>query len=495
MTESERTASSTTHLIRSSRARRNALLGILGLAVLAACHKSSDASTAPPTVASVTIAPTSGTVVVGQTLQLAATTYTQAGVVLTGQTETWTSSATTLATVSTTGLVTGIAPGTVTITVTSGTVSGTSTVVVIPIAAGAGPTLTSLSVGFQHTCGITTAGAAVCWGSNTTGQLGNGTTNNSATPVTASGGIIFKTITAGFSHSCAVTSSGAAYCWGDDTSGELGDGHSATINSSPSAVSGGLTFKSVTAGSSHTCGLTTAGVAYCWGSNESGDLGNGTVGGFSATPVPVAGGLTFASLSAGFIYTCGVTVGGAAYCWGGNGYGVLGNGTTIDSPTPVAVSGGLTFATVSAAGNSTCGVTTGGAAYCWGNSAQGQLGTGVSTVNSMTPVAVIGGFSAISVGTGSEHACAVATGGAAYCWGDNSFGELGLGSTSITVPTPGLVLGGLAFAAISAGNSFHTCGLTTAGAAYCWGYNDSGEIGNGTTGGFVATPVPVVGGS
>ena len=302
-------------------------------------------------------------------------------------------------------------------------------------------------------------------------------------------------MSAGFYHTCGVTTNGAAYCWGDNTSGQLGSGISATTSSSPVAVTGGLTFKAVSAGFSHTCGITTAGAAYCWGSNQSGDLGNATTGGLSATPVAVVGGLTFASVSAGALYNCGVTTSGAAYCWGGNGYGVLGNGTTLDSSTPVAVSGGFTFALISAGQDHSCGVTTGGATYCWGNSANGQLGTGVTAVNSSTPVAVIGGFTGAAITAGYIQSCGLATGGIAYCWGDNSFGELGTGTTSVSSPSPIAVIGGLTFSAISAGISFHTCGLTTAGAAYCWGYNDSGELGNGTTGGYRSTPVPVLGGS
>jgi alpha-tubulin suppressor-like RCC1 family protein len=488
------------HQLLSSRYARRALRArqlacAASVVLFAGCHKGADATAPSAAVASITVTPaTGGTVVVGQTLVLAATTYDASGKVLTGRVETWTSSNTALATVAA-GVVTGIAPGTVTITVTSETVTGTAAVVVTPVAVGAGPTLSALSAGFFHTCGVTLTGAAVCWGDNSFGQLGNATTTNAATPVTVAGGFNFKTVSAGFQHTCGVTTSGAAYCWGDNASGELGSGISASVSSSPVAVTGGLTFKAVSAGFSHACGLTTAGAAYCWGSNEAGDLGNGAIGGLSSAPVAVAGGLTFASLSAGAVYSCGVTTSGAAYCWGGNGYGVLGNGTTTDSPTPVAVSGGLTFSSVSAGEYHTCGVTTAGATYCWGNSVNGQLGTGVTTVNSSTPVAVIGGFTATAVSAGNIQTCALATGGIAYCWGDNSLGELGNGSTSVSSPTPLAVIGGLTFSAITSGISFHTCGLTTSGAAYCWGDNDSGALGNGTTGGFRSTPVPVVSGS
>ena len=148
-------------------------------------------------------------------------------------------------------------------------------------------------------------------------------------------------VSAGLSHTCGVTPSGATYCWGDNGYGELGNG-TTTSSATPVAVSGGLTFAAVSA-DNQTCGVTRSGAAYCWGQNRDGELGNGTETN-STTPVAVSGGLTFAVISAGVDHTCGVTSSGAAYCWGLNRNGQLGNGTETNSATPVAVSGGLTFA-------------------------------------------------------------------------------------------------------------------------------------------------------
>src|SRR5947199_232466 len=232
-------------------------------------------------------------------------------------------------------------------------------------------------------------------------------------------------------------------------------------------VTTGLTFAQVSAREYYACGVTTAGAAYCWGYNGDGELGNGTTT-TSPTPVAVSGGLTWAAVSAGLYHTCGVTTAGAAYCWGYNGDGQLGNGTTTNSPTPVAVAGGLTFATVSAGGRSACGVATAGRAYCWGYNGDGELGNGTTT-NSTTPVAVAGGLTFAAVSAGFNFACGVTTAGAPYCWGDNGFGELGNGTTTNS-PTPVAVAGGLTFATVSAGH-YHACGVTTAGAACCWGDN------------------------
>ena len=219
---------------------------------------------------------------------------------------------------------------------------------------------------------------------------------------------------------------------------------------------------SVSAGSIHTCGLTTPGDAYCWGFNDFGQLGDGSTTG-SLTPVLVSGGIRFSSISTRGGHTCRVTSVGDAYCWGENFRGQLGDGTRINRLTPVLVSGGLSFASVSAGWGNTCGVTTAGDAYCWGDNFYGQLGDG-TTINRLTPVAVAGGLTLASLSTGAQT-CGVTAAGDAYCWGDNRGGMLGDGTT-INRLTPVPVAGGLTFASLSTGAP--TCGVTTAGDAYCW---------------------------
>ena len=198
-----------------------------------------------------------------------------------------------------------------------------------------------VSAGSIHNCGVTTAGAAYCWGWNGFGQLGNGTNTKSNVPVAVTGGLTFQSVSAGSIHSCGVTTAGAAYCWGNNGhGGQLGNGTN-TKSNVPVAVTGGLTFQSVSAGSIHSCGVTTAGAAYCWGNNgHGGQLGNGT-NTKSNVPVAVTGGLTFQSVSAGLQHSCGVTTAGTAYCWGENKHGRFGNGTETNSNVPVLVD--LTF--------------------------------------------------------------------------------------------------------------------------------------------------------
>ena len=244
---------------------------------------------------------------------------------------------------------------------------------------------------------------------------------------------------------------------------------------------------SVGAGSIHTCGLTVTGNAYCWGFNDFGQLGDGSTTG-SLTPVLVSGGIRFSSINTKGGHTCGVTSMGDAYCWGENFRGQLGDGTTINRLTPVLVSGGLSFASVSTAYSETCGVTTAGDAYCWGENFHGQLGDG-TTINQLTPVPVAGGLTFASLSAGATT-CGVTTTGAAYCWGRNH-DQLGDGTTNRSLmPRP--VAGGLSFASLRTAG-WHTCGLTAAGDAYCWGNNGVGQLGDGTTNRSL-TPVLVSGG-
>ena len=235
-------------------------------------------------------------------------------------------------------------------------------------------------------------------------------------------------IAAGQWHTCGLTTDGAAYCWGRGASGQLGNG-STTDSPNPVAVSGGLTFSALTTGNDHTCGLTTSGAAYCWGTMS-------PLYPLDEVPVAIPGGLSFIALASGNAHACAVTTSRAAYCWGFGGDGQFGNGSTTDSadsPIPVAVSGGLSFTVLAGGDGHTCGLTTSGSAYCWGSNSFGQLGDG-STTDSYIPVAVSGGLSFTTLASGYNHTCALASSGAAYCWGYNGYGQLGNGSTSSSSP-------------------------------------------------------------
>jgi alpha-tubulin suppressor-like RCC1 family protein len=290
----------------------------------------------------------------------------------------------------------------------------------------------------------------------------------------ASSPLKFRQVSVGEDHSCGVTTDDVAYCWGSNESGQLGN-ETVASSTTPVPVAGDHRFRQVSAeGRWHSCGVSTENVAYCWGTNDFGQLGNGTEMG-SAIPSPVAGGLRFREVNAGTLHTCGVTTRNAAYCWGHNQEGALGNGERNASPNPVAVRGGLTFRQVSAGNDFTCGVTTENVAYCWGTNSVGQLGIGNNTGPltcfsaeslhgcAIRPVRVARRLAFSRVSSGDRHTCGVTTDGSAFCWGEPG----ALGREDVDGLRPVKVAGRLTFAKVSAGDG--SCGVTTAHVAYCWG--------------------------
>jgi len=235
----------------------------------------------------------------------------------------------------------------------------------------------------------------------------------------------------------------------------------------------------VSAGAGFSCALRRDGAAFCWGDNDHGELGNGTRGS-SLAPVPVSTEQKFASVSAGWSYACALTTAGVPYCWGNTQPDDAGPvpGELTERGVPVAISGNLTLSSLSAGFAHACGVTTAGVAYCWGENDDGQLGNG-SKAASLTPVKVATNVTFRSVSAGLNHSCALTTDGRAYCWGAGRAGQIGDGDSTAHV-RPVAVGGALRFSALNAGD-LYTCGVTTTGAGYCWGNNESGELGDGTT--------------
>lgn len=339
--------------------------------------------------------------------------------------------------------------------------------------------LTRISAGAMRTCAATAAGLGHCWGNIQFQEPGM------FDSVLSIRGVRLKSISAGLYHVCGVAFNGAAHCLGINNYGQLGNGSTTASEEYPVPVQGGLVFASITVGGWHTCGLTPEGAAYCWGAGGSGRLGN-DAGADTHGPVPVAGGLLFTSISGGLRNTCAVTKDGLLYCWGG----ILGSGLErggADPPNafvPLRIRSSATFTTVSLGHDYGCGLATPGAAFCWGMNDKGELGNGSDktgmTDDGLTPLPVAGGhkFVAVSAGLGL-HACGITTAGAAYCWGWNEDGQLGSG-TKNSSNTPVAVAGGLRFASISVGH-FHTCGVTTDGVIYCWGAVDWAGMGTGST--------------
>lgn len=469
-----------------------------------------------------------GTLPVGGTFALEPTVLDRLGHAVAGQSVTYSSSNPAIAAVNpATGVITAAALGTANITATSGARSA-----VVPVTVGAAieyaffsatgnalvgttlqTTLTLYDAKFNLLTGrrvVYTSGDPVRATVSATGLVtaiapgpvvitaaveGRSLTGTVTVTAPPAGIVRMTQIAAGANHACGLAA-GAAYCWGPNADGQLGAGlGTSEYRNVPTAVAGGLTFSSISSGSYGSCALTPAGAAWCWGENASGQVGNGTTAD-AMQPVAVSGGHTFSAIAASRSHTCAIDGGGAAWCWGENGFGQLGNGGSADASQPVAVAGGHRFVSISSTWDHTCAVDADGAAWCWGTNPWGGLGDGSFTARS-TPVAVAGGLTFRSVSAGMSYSCGVTTANTAWCWGDNSFAQLGNGletsTYSSSVPVP--VSGGISWSSISAAGRPGTCGLATSGAVYCWGRNDGlVTLGTGSNIGSSNVPAKVAGG-
>jgi len=336
-------------------------------------------------------------------------------------------------------------------------------------------------------------------------QLGSGGTTDSPIPRAIAGGERgrFSVATTGSSdprfqtnlansasiHTCGRNAS-ATYCWGANSFGQIGDG---STTNSPSPLYIG-SYVSVAIGGWHTCGLTANGQAFCWGYNANGQLGAGPfsdIGESSRTPVSVAGELPFKDITAGLYHTCGLSPTGNVYCWGLNNYGQVGNDTTVSTNTPLQIldpaTGAVQFSSVKAGSFYTCGLTTAGSVYCWGNNY-------FVNFQESRPKLVSGTLVVRSLAVGNYHACGIASDGRAFCWGFNGYGGLGDNTKTNRATWVEVLSGDVRFDtaepnAIATGMD-QTCAIADFGRLFCWGRNDVGQLGDGTTTDRL-TPVPV----
>ncbi|MFM2106509.1 MAG: hypothetical protein RL338_1541 [Chloroflexota bacterium] len=350
---------------------------------------------------------------------------------------------------------------------------------VAPPAASAAQPATAISAGANHACAILADRTIRCWGANANAQLGNRSTTRSATPVAVLGLGDARAVAAGTNHTCAIVGDdGTVYCWGSNAYGQLGATTERSRSLEPIRAGELEGAIALAAGARHTCAILEGGLVRCWGSNEEGQLGNSGVRGRSAEPVEVKGIVRASSIGAGEAHTCIRIKDGTGRCWGANGFGQVGRGSTAATRTPALIARGTTLAFVTAGRFHSCTVTLAKTVACWGWNLLGALGGGTGELTATAPVAVpkLGGVRAIDAGEGLT--CVLMTTGRVRCWGPNDFGGLGNQSTTDS-PTPVGVSGVADAVAISVGTAF-ACALLETGGVRCWGQNASGQLGDGS---------------
>jgi alpha-tubulin suppressor-like RCC1 family protein len=347
----------------------------------------------------------------------------------------------------------------------------------------------SLGTGGGHTCSILENGSIACTGYNYEGQLGAGNGNvDQSKPILAilGNGVTANHVVAGYAHSCAILDNGSTKCWGDNYMGQLGDG-TYTDRTTPTLI--GLSRDAVDISASigrHTCAILDNGSLYCWGYGTDGQLGDGTASTRnSPTFIDIGSNRTAVDISTGYSHTCTILDNGSVKCWGDNSKGQLGDGTLSQRTTPTLVTNlGGNAISLSLGDRSTCALLDSGIVKCWGRNDMGQLGDGTTTdKTSPTQVASFGASrSAVAISSGIYHTCAILDNKSISCWGYNNYGQLGDGTTS-NRNSPVWVNDSdnyKSVASISAG-AHHTCSLYNDGTIQCWGYNNYGQLGDGTT--------------
>ncbi len=366
---------------------------------------------------------------------------------------------------------------------------------------GAAPSVRTCAVATSgtSTCACKSDGSLWCWGDNGKGQLGNGTTDRSLMPIAVPGiGRVIDVVVLQRT-TCALSADGAVWCWGSNTQGLLGNG-STVDSSSPVRVTGlGTSVAQISGGqygNGHICARKSDGTAWCWGSGSYGELGNGAQA-QSLTPVQANIGTSVLAIAAGGAHTCALKTDRTVWCWGVGAYGQLGSGTPAASSVPLQVLGlGAAVSELASGSLHSCAVKLDGSLWCWGLNSHGQIGDGTSQAGSnrfvptqVTPLST----TAKSVAAGGHHTCATTSNGSVFCWGANNGSQFGNGTTvSSTVPVRALFDNA---SMVSAGgdmmgslNAEGTCARKGDGSIWCWGGNYAGQVGDGTT---VARSTPV----
>lgn len=338
-----------------------------------------------------------------------------------------------------------------------------------------------VTVGAAHTCALRGDGALFCWGDNTWGQLGvEGPGGTEPRRVGGTDDARFIQVDAGHDHTCALRwtqRGGVAWCWGRNSAGQLGDG-TAVASDRPVQVLGDAHFSEIRAGGAHTCAVAVDRQLWCWGRNREGQLGNG---GFqpAVRPERLAGLAVWDRVDAGAAHTCAVDRHGAAFCWGAHYHPyTLFSDADARVTDPLPLVGSLSWRGIATGYAHTCGVTRSGTGFCVGYNQDGQVGNGdpgayLARIDTLARVEADDDW--VELSAGFNHTCGITRAGSAYCWGDNSVTQLGDG-TGVDRPLPQRILPRQRWRVIRAGNT-HTCGVTTAGRVICWGAAASGQLG------------------
>ena len=320
-------------------------------------------------------------------------------------------------------------------------------------------------------------GTVWAWGDNYSGQFGDGTTTSSTTPIQASGLLAVTAIAAESDHTVALKNDGTVWTWGSNWNGQLGDG-TTTNSPHPIQVPGLSGVVAIAVGRTHTVAQKVDGTVWAWGDNSYGQIGDGTTT-LCLSPAPVSGMSGFAAIAVGFYHTVALQDDGTVWAWGENDYGQIGDDTIGRRTTPVKVSGISEVAAVAANFGHSVALKDDGTVWGWGSNASGQLGDG-STTSRTTPVKASGLSEIVAITAGLSHTVALKADGTVWAWGDNSFGQLGDGTTTFRRTTPVQVSSLSEVSAIAAGHG-HTVALKNDGTVWAWGWNNFGQLGDGTT--------------
>jgi alpha-tubulin suppressor-like RCC1 family protein len=355
--------------------------------------------------------------------------------------------------------------------------------------AGIVPSGLSIAPGLFFTCVRGAAGGVTCWGYDMYGMLGDNLELDQvdAGPVMGLNGSLALSV--GGYNACIIAPDHTVWCWGDNFGGQLGQLSLAT-SPVPVQVPGVNDVVQLAVGLSDSdCVLHSTGTAECWGSNVGGALGNGSLYGtpyFQDAPEPVFRLEGAVAITVGDDHGCALLQDGTVTCWGAVLYANEGTDASTSQPAPLAVQGLSDVKTIAAGDGFTCALKNDGTVWCWGDNGHGELGLGTTGKSLSIPAQVPGLSGVASISAGDSYACAVLASQTAVCWGDNEDGNLGNGTTALSAaPVP--VMGLTNVTGIAAGST-HTCAQVADGSFYCWGNNQSGQLGDGTT---LSSSVPV----